>query len=203
MPSCFSIPSRREWQIRLVTSSFDYIMVGAGSAGCLLAGSKFLDSPAGRLFQDHGRSARDAPVQYRSGGTDGPAQRRVAARPRGRVLGGSSSINGLIYIRGQKEDYADWVAAGDEAWDYESVLPYFKRSENYAGGESRYHGASGELGVSDLQNDHLYCEAWLQAGQEIGLPFNPDFNGATDYGVGAYQLTIRDGWRSSASSACA
>ena len=90
------------------------------------------------------------------------------------------------------------MAAGDEAWDYESVLPYFKRSENYAGGESRYHGASGELGVSDLQNDHPYCEAWLRAGQELGLPLNPDFNGASDYGVGAYQLTIRDGWRSSA-----
>lgn len=118
--------------------------------------------------------------------------------PRGRVLGGSSSVNGLIYIRGQHEDYADWVAAGAEGWDYRSVLPYFKRSENYAGGENAYHGASGELGVSDLQNDHPYCEAWLAAGQEYGLPRNRDFNGATDYGVGAYQLSMKDGWRSSA-----
>ena len=79
------------------------------------------------------------------------------------------------------------------------MLPYFKRSERYAGGETRFHGASGELGVSNLMNDHAYCNAWVQAGQQFGLPFNPDFNAETDYGVGAYQLSIRNGLRASAS----
>jgi choline dehydrogenase len=117
------------------------------------------------------------------------------------VIGGSSSINGLLYIRGQHQDYDDWAKMGAENWNYDSVLPFFKRSENYEGGNSDYHGGSGELGVSNLKNDHPCCAAWVEAGEQFGLPFNPDFNGATEYGVGAYQLTMRDGWRSSAAVA--
>jgi choline dehydrogenase len=90
---------------------------------------------------------------------------------------------------------------GATGWDYQSVLPYFKRSENYENGEDPYHGASGELGVSNLKNDHPCCKAWLDAAQQAGFPFNPDFNGQSDYGVGAYQLSMRDGWRSSAAVA--
>jgi choline dehydrogenase len=132
--------------------------------------------------------------------TEGTAGRPIAW-PRGRVLGGSSSINGLIFIRGQHEDFDRWAMAGAEGWSYREVLPYFKRYERFEGGESEYHGATGEFGVSRLRNDHPYCGAWVQAGQELGLPANDDFNGATTYGVGAYQLGIRNGWRTSAASA--
>src|SRR6185312_5865801 len=121
--------------------------------------------------------------------------------PRGRIIGGSSSINGLLYIRGQHQDYDDWAAAGATGWDYRSVLTVFKRSERYEGGENAYHGGHGELGVSELRNDHPYCGAWLEAGQQAGFPLNPAMNGASEQGVGSYQLTIRNGWRQSAAVA--
>jgi choline dehydrogenase len=126
---------------------------------------------------------------------------RTMVWPRGKVLGGSSAINGLLYIRGQRADYDDWAALGAKGWGYDDVLPFFKRSECYEGGANDYHGDSGELGVSDLRNDHPYCEAWLDAAAQAGHACTDDFNGAQSDGMGRYQLTLRGHWRCDASTA--
>jgi choline dehydrogenase len=121
--------------------------------------------------------------------------------PRGKVLGGSSAINGLLYIRGQRADYDDWAGQGANGWSYKEVLPFFKSAECYEGGESEFHGAKGELGVSNLRNDHPYCEAWLKAAHQAGHPLSEDFNGAQSDGMGRYQLTLKGHWRCDAATA--
>jgi choline dehydrogenase len=201
----------------LPAGGYDYIIVGAGSAGCLLANRLSADPTCRVLLLEAGgpdshfwlrlpvgyfrsiydeRFARLFPTEP----CEGTAGRAIDW-PRGRVVGGSSSINGLVFIRGQHEDYDDWERSGAVGWGYRDVLPFFRKLERFDGPPSQYRGSHGDLQVSTLRNDHPACRAWVAAAQEHGLPFNADFNGESTYGVGAYQLSIGKRWRESSAVA--
>jgi choline dehydrogenase len=200
-----------------VMSGYDYIIVGAGTAGATLAARLTEDPTCRVLVLEGGGSDRNfwlkLPVGYykaiynakfshlyKSEPDEGINGRQMDC-PRGRVIGGSSSINGLIYIRGQHEDFDDWATLGAKGWDYNSVLPHFRRLETYSGEPSQYRGAHGPLQISELRNHNPACAAWLNAAREHGLPDNSDFNGAESIGVGSYQLTLRGRVRDSAATA--
>lgn len=196
---------------------FDYVIVGAGSAGCVLANRLSANPKNKVLLLEAGPKDRypwiHIPVGYfktmHNPRTDWCLRTepdpglngRSLAWPRGRVLGGSSSINGLLYIRGQAQDYDHWRQLGCTGWSYEDVLPLFKKAEDQERGADEYHGAGGPLAVSDLRARRDICDAYIEAAAHLGIPRNNDFNGASQEGAGYFQLTTRNGRRCSAAVA--
>jgi choline dehydrogenase len=195
---------------------YDYVIVGAGSAGCVLA-ARLTEEPdvkVALLEAGYGDDAPEIkmpaafPAVFKSGldwdifgePEPGLGGRRMYL-PRGRCIGGSSSINAMIYIRGNRADYDEWAAMGCTGWGYDDVLPYFRRAEDNERGEDQFHGVGGPLTVSNSRSMHPLVDAMIEATKAAGHEHNPDLNGARQEGVGRFQLTQRDGRRCSAADA--
>ncbi|MEM9781884.1 MAG: GMC family oxidoreductase N-terminal domain-containing protein [Pseudomonadota bacterium] len=196
---------------------FDFVIIGAGSAGCVLANrlsadgrhsvalleagnrdsSPWIHIPVG-YFRTMGNPATD--WCYRTEPDPGLNGRSIPW-PRGRVLGGSSSINGLLYVRGQREDFDGWRQMGNPGWGWDDVAPYFRRAERWEGGGDAIRGGDGPLKVSRSRVSRHIVDAWVEAGQAAGYPFNADYNGAAQEGVGYFQLTAHRGRRCSSAVA--
>lgn len=196
--------------------NFDYVIVGAGSAGCVLANRLSADPSVSVCLIEAGKKDTAFTVRmpaavgtlirdendYNWGFYTAPQAHlndRKLWWPRGRGWGGSSSINGMIYIRGHARDYDQWRQMGLTGWGFADVLPYFKRSESYEQGEDDFHGGDGPLKVSDSPMDSPLYNAFIESGRAAGYPVTPDFNGAQQEGMGPYQRTIHNGERWSAS----
>ena len=200
-----------------MTEEFDYIIVGAGTAGCVLANRLTEDGKYSVLLLEAGGSDRSIWIQMPIGYGRTFFDKRInwmydtepvealggrrSYWPRGKVIGGSGSINAMVYVRGQPHDFDDWEALGNKGWGWDDVLPFFKKSEDFDW-HSAYHGQGGPQHVTDISPfAHPICSSFIETAQTLGFPASNDFNGCQPEGVGYYQINTRSGWRASTANA--